>query len=132
MDPQNEDSFPGVGALSSSLREWAWIYGKSPKFSIKRSFVSNFNSKENTCDIDIHTDKGKIVNCHITVTGGTQCLYKSAQQASEKLTDKNLENTELTSCFKELLHSCSYTYSAGSESSSCDWLIKCIRNSLPI
>ncbi|KAL5013677.1 hypothetical protein ScPMuIL_007947 [Solemya velum] len=132
VDPLNEAKFPGVGAISRSLREWDWIYGKSPKFSIKRKFVSSSNSVESKCDIDIHTDKGKIVDCHIVVTAGTECLYKFAGQLSEKLENKKLETTELISCLTELSNSCSCKYSAGLETNSCDWLINCIKNSLPV
>jgi len=59
-----EEWFPGLDKLQSEFESWDWTYGKTPKFTITRSFkipqeIINSNQTEEIV-INIEVDKGLI------------------------------------------------------------------------
>lgn len=64
VNPLDESTFPGILAVKQRLASWEWVYGKTPKFSISRTFViptrSVYEAATFTLNIDLTIDKGKI------------------------------------------------------------------------
>ena len=58
--------FPGFQKIYDEISDWEWIYGRTPKFSLKRHFVKNMEYFiEHSVTIDIEMDKGRITNINI-------------------------------------------------------------------
>lgn len=40
----DENDFEGITEIENNLRGWQWIYGRTPRFSVSRTFTSNGHS----------------------------------------------------------------------------------------
>lgn len=62
----DDDWFPGLGKIRDELHSFAWIFGKTPKFKVRRSFYIPPPMRINTQDcpenfhIELDINKGKI------------------------------------------------------------------------
>uniref|UniRef100_A0A0B6ZNP8 BPL/LPL catalytic domain-containing protein n=1 Tax=Arion vulgaris TaxID=1028688 RepID=A0A0B6ZNP8_9EUPU len=62
VDPLNETEFPGVLDIRKRLQSWDWIYGKTPKFSLCRTFTGHdFEGVICTLKVNIEIEKGNVV-----------------------------------------------------------------------
>ena len=59
LDPTCEQ-FPGLDLFYKEHQSWDWIFGKTPKFSIRRSFHKPNSGLFFNIDIDLIIDKGLI------------------------------------------------------------------------
>ncbi|KAL8589176.1 hypothetical protein ACOMHN_052514 [Nucella lapillus] len=48
VDPTDESTFPGVTAAQRRLVSWDWIFGKTPPFTITRTFVKTLQESSGT------------------------------------------------------------------------------------
>ncbi|XP_026787902.3 lipoyltransferase 1, mitochondrial [Pangasianodon hypophthalmus] len=63
VDPGSEVLMPGIQKMTSDLRKWDWVYGKTPKFSICTTFVV-----ENTnVGLEIDIKNGVVETCVMDV-----------------------------------------------------------------
>ncbi|XP_044526361.1 lipoyltransferase 1, mitochondrial [Gracilinanus agilis] len=64
ISPTDETVFPGINRKVEELQTWEWIYGKTPKFSIKTSFNL---SEQSYSEIKVYVDikNGRIEDCKI-------------------------------------------------------------------
>lgn len=60
VDPMNKSSFPGVDKHLAELTSWDWIFGKTPPFSIQRSFPGKYMNIDNILEVDVGVTKGCI------------------------------------------------------------------------
>ena len=58
----SENTVPQIGEKVSSFSSWNWIYGKTPKFTLKR----DFNSEVDPFSIEINVNHGLIDSVLIT------------------------------------------------------------------
>lgn len=40
VDPTDDNTFPGVNVIAAKLQSWDWIFGKSPKFTVRQKHQS--------------------------------------------------------------------------------------------
>lgn len=67
MDPTNESTFPGIHDLCTQLKQWEWIYGHTPKFQIRRSFICHVLHERVQVSVDLEVDHGLVKNSEIRV-----------------------------------------------------------------
>lgn len=59
--------FPGLNKIYEEFSDWEWIYGTTPKFSLKRHFAKNMEFYiEHGITINIDIEKGRIAKLEIT------------------------------------------------------------------
>lgn len=63
-----EEWFPGLTQIYNDLRSWEWIYGKTPKFSLKRSFPL-LNSNKNDVNVKINVENGLVNGMNLELSG---------------------------------------------------------------
>lgn len=61
VDPLDKNLFNGVENSLTELRSWEWIFGKTPPFSIERTFYSKTKNM-NVLNISVDVTKGRIHN----------------------------------------------------------------------
>lgn len=63
VDPGSEVMMPGIHKMTSDLKNWDWVYGKTPKFSVCTSFmVENTN-----VGLEIEIKNGVVQSCIMDV-----------------------------------------------------------------
>lgn len=64
VDPGSEVLMPGIHKMTSDLKNWDWVYGKTPKFSVCTSFMV-----ENNINIGLEMDikNGVVETCVMDV-----------------------------------------------------------------
>ncbi|KAF2883501.1 hypothetical protein ILUMI_22674 [Ignelater luminosus] len=85
MNPQNsfqiinptEQQFPGITEIRDTLRDWEWCYGKTPKFSVTKSFIGNFNSISKNLKFTINIEQGRINDMILYVPSGEEKVITS-------------------------------------------------------
>ncbi|XP_078514300.1 lipoyl amidotransferase LIPT1, mitochondrial [Lissotriton helveticus] len=67
IDPKDEDLFPGIRNKTKELQTWDWIYGKTPRFSVRTSF--DVFHKQTYLEVKLNLDikSGRIEACSIDV-----------------------------------------------------------------
>ena len=65
MDPHLEKDFPGIRKMTEALEQWDWIYGKTPKFTVLRSFSKRYENTNINSDISLEINKGRITNIEV-------------------------------------------------------------------
>lgn len=66
----DEHQFPGITDLRNTFQSWDWRFGRTPKFTISRSFSlpkSLVNSEVESVKIKITVDQGKITDINFDV-----------------------------------------------------------------
>ncbi|XP_060607008.1 lipoyltransferase 1, mitochondrial-like [Ruditapes philippinarum] len=61
VNPLDENLFDGVEKHLAELKSWEWIFGKTPPFSIERTFYSKRNNM-NVLNVNVDVTKGRIHN----------------------------------------------------------------------
>ncbi|MBN1119190.1 MAG: lipoate--protein ligase [Bacteroidales bacterium] len=87
-----------------------WIFGYSPRYNFKNSFI--FNNQ--IWDIELHIEKGKIVNSKIIIEGSQNKLLEEKLLHSWHLYDpvlKLLKTTSLSTYEKDISRMCNYFFS---------------------
>ena len=56
--PDDEMNYPGIGKRREILKEWEWIFGKTPEFNIKRTFCKVIDGEKLTLDINLTIHNG--------------------------------------------------------------------------
>ena len=77
VDPTNSKHFPSLIECYREMTSWEWIYAKTPKFTIKRSF--KFESTKFQVIIQVH--KGVIDSIDIATSSEDNLLFSSAIDA---------------------------------------------------
>lgn len=57
----NEKEFPGVTKMADDLKNWYWIYGKTPKFTIRVEKEFTFGHLEFSAEVE----EGSMTSCSI-------------------------------------------------------------------
>ena len=101
IDPTDESKFPGITAIITRLKSWDWIFGKTPPFTISRSFVKGFASVNNA--FSLATESNGIISkypiymlqinieiMHGVIQGiDVKCLGKSSESSNPVLIPYN-------------------------------------------
>ncbi|WAR01941.1 LIPT-like protein, partial [Mya arenaria] len=67
VNPLDEIMFPGVTKHAEELMTWGWIYGKTPHFTIQRTFTyTASDSDESVLNVSLTVGKGRICNVELT------------------------------------------------------------------
>ncbi|OWF51688.1 Lipoyltransferase 1, mitochondrial [Mizuhopecten yessoensis] len=66
VDPTDNEIFPGLHKLQSDLENWDWVYGKTPKFWLKKNYSTVLGRTEFTVSIATEINKGKITQVDFT------------------------------------------------------------------
>ncbi|XP_053409159.1 lipoyltransferase 1, mitochondrial-like [Mercenaria mercenaria] len=64
VDPHDMDLFPGVDNHLTELKSWEWIFGKTPPFSIQRTFHGKTETM-NILNVNVDITKGRIHNLQL-------------------------------------------------------------------
>lgn len=65
INPTDETRFPGINSKAQELQTWKWIYGATPKFSIKTSFTVLHEQSPLEIKVLIDIKNGKIETFNI-------------------------------------------------------------------
>ncbi|XP_060084041.1 lipoyltransferase 1, mitochondrial-like [Ylistrum balloti] len=66
VEPTDDALFPGLDKLQSKLQDWEWIYGKTPKFLLKKHYSQTIHGTHFTVTIATEINKGRIAQLDIT------------------------------------------------------------------
>lgn len=67
VDPKDVSVLPGVDRFTHELKSWDWIYGKTPKFSVSRTFSVDYNLTRAEVKLNMNINRGTIEGCNIEV-----------------------------------------------------------------
>ncbi|XP_056411925.1 lipoyltransferase 1, mitochondrial [Hyla sarda] len=67
VDPRDETLFPGITQKKKELCTWDWIYGKTPKFNVQKSFQIFYNGVTVEVNLSMYIKNGYIESCSIAV-----------------------------------------------------------------
>lgn len=70
VNPVDENLFPGVCKHYEELISWDWIFGKTPAFSIDRTFTESIDGNQIVLTVAIEIKKGAIHNPRIDFPKG--------------------------------------------------------------
>ncbi|CAG5125387.1 unnamed protein product [Candidula unifasciata] len=99
INPINEAEFPGIKDILSRLKSWNWIYGKTPKFSLHRTFSGHeFRGHVCTLNTEINIEKGHVVSIslHLNYTDLDWLVTTLNTFYSENVHNLALENQSLS------------------------------------
>ena len=66
LEVTDEQQFPGLETFYKSHQSWDWIFGKTPKFSVSRSFHRPKRGSPFFLDIDLTVDRGLITEAKLS------------------------------------------------------------------
>lgn len=55
--------------MRAELKQWDWIYGHTPKFTIARTFICHVDGRDSHVNIEAEIGRGRIAAISITVDG---------------------------------------------------------------
>ncbi|XP_063809423.1 lipoyl amidotransferase LIPT1, mitochondrial isoform X2 [Pseudophryne corroboree] len=67
VDPSDETIFPGISQKKMQLCTWEWIYGKTPKFEVVKSFQILYKDSVVGVHLSISIKNGFIQSCSIVL-----------------------------------------------------------------
>nr|XP_061802835.1 lipoyltransferase 1, mitochondrial-like [Nerophis lumbriciformis] len=69
VNPADDAAFPGLGTKSAELRAWDWIFGKTPKFSVKTrlQMTDDISSAGRSIELCLEVKSGVIESCRLDV-----------------------------------------------------------------
>ncbi|NP_001087342.1 lipoyltransferase 1 L homeolog [Xenopus laevis] len=65
IDPKDESLFPGISQKKRDLCTWDWIYGKTPKFSLKTTFQILYRNSIVDIKLSMQIKNGYIEECSL-------------------------------------------------------------------
>ncbi|KAJ8322132.1 hypothetical protein KUTeg_000603, partial [Tegillarca granosa] len=93
-----------VTVIGQQLKDWEWIYGKSPKFTINKIFTKTINSELNTLTINIEINKGRISDVEIDISPIIcQRVNGFGRKLAEKFVNVKFWKTDLDNCIHDIL-----------------------------
>ena len=101
-EPLTDDQFPGISKIYSDIKDWNWVFGKTPKFAIKRTFaVHDKNIGWGSLRVKLTLEKGFVSECKIRhETKALSDLLLT--QLNEGLTGVPFKYVELMSIFEAI------------------------------
>ena len=101
VNPTDTHGFPGLLEMELELKDWSWIFGKTPKFSISRRFESNPQQMETRHSMDIGLDvtKGRINDLSIKISEeiyGEVCTLLENSLNGKKFVQDDISSSILT------------------------------------
>ena len=72
VDPTSECHYPGIHDLCTQHKTWLWIYGKTPKFSVEKSFHNPQTGAK--LHLRLVIEKGLIIEAELTGDIDSQSL----------------------------------------------------------
>ncbi|XP_071099344.1 lipoyl amidotransferase LIPT1, mitochondrial-like isoform X1 [Haliotis cracherodii] len=133
IDTITDSDFPGVSTKIEELKNWDWIFAKTPPFSIIKSYTKVIDGQKVDLDLNIDIVKGKIHKIKTNLSSGGQTAVSNdthLQQYLVKLTDKPLKIQELSPFFQTLISQANSGYESVVIKSHVQWVLECIRKSL--
>ncbi|XP_006137469.2 lipoyl amidotransferase LIPT1, mitochondrial [Pelodiscus sinensis] len=119
INPGDETVFPGINMKTKELQTWDWIYGKTPKFSIRTCFNMVYKQSLLEVKVDIQVKHGRIEACNIDLP--EQWLPPAMCSELEKnLTGSKLCPSETAALASTLLRVCPQNYELHSK-----WSLLC-------
>ncbi|KAG8536669.1 hypothetical protein GDO81_005489 [Engystomops pustulosus] len=79
VDPGDETLFPGITQKKNELCNWDWIYGKTPKFDVQKTFQILYKDTVVNVNINMAIKNGYIESCSL----GLPSDWLSEQQCNE-------------------------------------------------
>ncbi|XP_066563026.1 lipoyl amidotransferase LIPT1, mitochondrial [Amia ocellicauda] len=65
IDPTDEISLPGIRRMAQDLKTWEWVYGKTPKFSVRSGFEVRDGSSSSSAALRMGVRNGLIESCRV-------------------------------------------------------------------
>ena len=69
VDPCSERHYPGIAALRDQLSSWQWVFGHTPPFKVKRTFVEFIDGRRVELTIHLSVQKGRIEEATFSAPG---------------------------------------------------------------
>lgn len=63
VDPGSEVLMPGIHKMTSDLKKWDWVYGKTPKFSV----CTSFTVEDTSIGVEMDIKNGVVETCVVDV-----------------------------------------------------------------
>ncbi|XP_065910306.1 lipoyl amidotransferase LIPT1, mitochondrial-like [Dysidea avara] len=78
ISPQDEDQFPGILQLTEEQKDYEWLFGKTPPFVVRHSFIVVQDQVSITVKSYIEVQKGMIKEAAFTTDSSVIPLYMLA------------------------------------------------------
>ncbi|KAL5517919.1 hypothetical protein EMCRGX_G003563 [Ephydatia muelleri] len=84
VEPGEEGRFPGISKMADELKDWYWIYGKTPKFTLKAENEFKFGHLVFTAEVE----GGAITSCDIILEHSSATPTAFLNNLKDALTGK--------------------------------------------
>lgn len=131
IDKINETKFPGVGQICDGLKSWEWKFAKTPPFSLKRNFITNFRGLEFSLHVNISVTKGTLTGIRFEYSESKNLDNLIFLKLQDGLEGVRLDKNDVINCLTEVKTDCItdglYTLETGNK---IDWFLLCILKTL--
>ncbi|KAK3576921.1 hypothetical protein CHS0354_017599 [Potamilus streckersoni] len=66
VNPIDEVKYPGVTRKLEELRSWEWIFGRTPDFSLQRTYTATLSGKPISFSLNLKFRKGRIMELNVS------------------------------------------------------------------
>ena len=98
VDPGDEGVFSGITKMADELKDWYWIYGKTPKFTLKAENEFIFGHLVFTAVVE----GGAITSCDVTLEHSLVTPTAFLDNLKEALTGTLLWRSDILAVFQQL------------------------------
>ncbi|XP_037945753.1 lipoyltransferase 1, mitochondrial [Teleopsis dalmanni] len=84
-----EKWFPGISSLRNEFGSWDWVYGRTPKFNVKKELYLKVEDKSHKIILNVEVEKGIINNINIIMPNNEEVPVVSGLQ-NKPFNEKNL------------------------------------------
>lgn len=102
VEPAEATCYPGIHEIISQLKDWTWVYGKTPTFTLSRKFFIQLPTSSISLEMKSQIKEGIIMNLHFTTSPFQPSLEQIVTRVRDRVESQRLCHQQLESCFKEL------------------------------
>ena len=133
VNPDDSNKYPDVQKFKDELKQEDWIYGKTPKFTLCRTFTSTgFEHSPVECAFTIHIDKGRINDVLIETSIDDLKTKEFVSYMVNGLRDKRFWNSDIQDFIDETTQQFVEDRGHVIQNKKFDWILRCLRQTLHI
>lgn len=102
VEPTEDKRYPGLHTIVSELRDWTWVYGKTPAFSLYRKFCLDLPTGKTTLELSSYIKDGVITKLQFTSFPLHPQLELIAAKLCDRIESQRLCQRQLDSLLNEL------------------------------